>query len=507
MSAEVVRLYPPPPPEEFRREGLGWVYEPKDTRVVFRARHLKRSSGELWAEVEVRSNYPVGHAHLVRARYNLSIDSARVKLAAYCQKQHTALDEVDWARLVELFAVRVLDAQHRGEGVVKLGNLDEPEWQPDLIEKLIQAGQITSLYGPQGDGKGWLAVLVAVCVTAGLSYCGLRVRQAKVLYLDWEADRWTFQRRVKAICAGLGIETVDIDWYKPRGPIGQEVDYIAEYVQREGIGLVIWDSIGQAGGSPTEQGGSYEGVAMTLFEAATVMGEAVSHLWVDHLNAEGIKEKIAGKAHGAIRKMAQARVAWEVRKVQEEESDSYSVGLFHTKHNNTRKYAPLGFRLTFESDQYGRARTVTFGREDVRTTDNIERLGLPAQFEAAITRARCAIPTSRLATELGIEKNHVVNLGHKLEARGRVVSFGGGRGRGNEALWGLREAHNGQAEKTLPPSTPPSVFSFPSGKDTKDTDEKTPTVFSANGGSPTPPPGTGGRLPYADDDDLDEAPF
>jgi hypothetical protein len=77
---------------------------------------------------------------------------------------------------------------------------------------------------------------------------------------------------------------------------------------------------------------------------------------VDHLNAEGIKEKIAGKAHGAIRKMAQARVAWEVRKVQEEESDSYSVGLFHTKHNNTRKYAPLGFRLSFESDQYGRAR-------------------------------------------------------------------------------------------------------------------------------------------------------
>jgi hypothetical protein len=207
---------------------------------------------------------------------------------------------------------------------------------------------------------------------AGIPFCGLEVRKARVLYLDWEADRWTFNRRVKAVCAGLGIEPVQIAWFKPRGPSSTRWTTSRSTWQRERIDLMIWDSIGHAGGQPGERGGGYEGVALDVSEAADAMGEAVAHLWVDHLNAEGIKEKIAGKAIGAIRKMADVRVAWEVRKAQEEDSRRPAWAVPHEaqQHHEVR---PLGFRLSFESDQHGRAVRVGFEREDVRRTDNAER--------------------------------------------------------------------------------------------------------------------------------------
>lgn len=496
MSAEIVRLHAPEPLPDFRREGLGWVWDAPNTLVTFRARHLKRSGGELWAEVEVRSGYPGGHRGLVRARYNLSIDSARTRLAGYLAKQHTAPVDVDWSRLVELFCVKVLDGETgTAGGFLLLGDMEEPEWQPDLVQKLVQAGQTTMLYGPQGEGKGWLVIGIAVCVTAGIPFCGLDVRRCKVLYLDWEADRWTFNRRVRAVCAGLGIPPVEVAWFKPRGPIGQEVDAVAEYVAREGIGLVIWDSIGHAGGNPDVRNGGYEGLALDVSAATDAMGEATAHIWVDHLNAEGIKEKIAGKAIGAIRKMADVRVAWEVRKAQEEDSDSYSVGLFHTKHNNTMKYSPLGFRLAFRSDQHGRATRVTFEREDVRRTDNAERLSDPARFEIALQQARRALSTRELADALGMTQAQVRTIGGRLVTRGRVLRFDSSNTGGKSQFWGLKATATPQP----PLSTPPvAVGSAGADRNTASLQpQQTATVAVS-----------GGRLPYADDsEELDDAPF
>lgn len=506
LPATVVNLYDPAPDAgeqpEFRREGLGYTYTPKGL-VRFRVDYLKRQGQELWGQVEVRSFLPGTREFLVRARYNLSIDSARDKLAMTCAKRSQLGGEstaVDWRNLIEVFCNRVDMADHEGSGIVMVGRLPERVARLDLVEKLIQQGQITSLFGPQGEGKGWLAVKIAVHVQLGIPLCGLRVQQANVVYLDWEADRYTFDGRVKAICAGLGLEPIEIPWFKPRGTIGHHVHYLAEQVSTRDIGLAIWDSIGHAGGAPGEHG-SYEGVALDVSEAALALGPELAHLWIDHVSGEGLGQKLAGKAIGSIRKMADARVAWEVRKAQDEEAAAYSIGLFHTKFNNTRKFAALGFRLSFESDEHGRATSVYFEREDIRETDNADRLPPPQQIVDLLRRG--ALDTKAIAEHLDMTQGAVRTHCTRLVAKGQVVRFTSGGGRSQRTTWGLKETVHPLVKNSC------TVLGLdpPKPNRTNRTGETVQTVHVADG-SPTPPPGTG-RLPYAadDQDDLGDAPW
>ncbi len=509
MSGEPIPLYAPEVPvrESFRKEGLGFTWEPDEALVRFRVDYLKRSGGELWGQVAVTSAYAGTNSHLVQARYNLSVDSARSRLAGYIKKQLGAAVPADggpnWDRLVEVFCVKVLRAQHAGEGVLIMGDLEEPPYAPDLVQKLIESGAITSLYGPHGEGKGWLAVRLAACVEAGIPFCGLGVRQAPVLYLDWEADRWTFQRRLKAVCRGLGLDhPIPVRWYKPPGTIADTIHYVAEYVQREGIGLVIWDSIGHAGGSPSEHGGGYEGLALQVYECAALMGEGVSHLWIDHLNAAMLKDKIAGKSSGAVRKMADSRVGWEIHKAQEEESESYSIGLWHTKFNNTRMSAPLGFRLSFESDRYGRATSVAFEREDVRSTANVGRLPIPQQITALLRRG--GLDTKALAEALDITQASVRTHCTRLADKGLVLRLGGDIGGRKIQSWGLPATvtplvsvrvtdggfHPPPSEPQHQPQPTVTVTVDPSEWMGSDSYKRMMT-----------------RLPYADDEEPDDAPF
>lgn len=497
VSMEPVPLYAPPEPPAFRKEGLGWTWEPPDTPLRFRVDYLHRKSGELHGQVTVTSGYPgTGTRHLVEARYNLSVDTARSRLAGYLRKQLgtelPAEGAPNFDRLVEVFCVKVSQAQHQGGGVLLVGDLEEPPYAPDLVQKLIEAGAITSLYGPQGEGKGWLGIKLAVCVQAGIPFCGLRVRQAHVLYLDWEADRWVFQRRVKAVCRGMGLEqAIPIRWYRPPGTIMDTIHYVAEYVQQERIGLVIWDSVGHASGSPVDYGGGWEGLAIQAYDCAALMGEGVSHLWIDHLSAAGIKDKVAGKSSGAIRKMADSRVAWEIRKAQTEESDRYSIGLFHTKFNNTKMSAPLGFRLGFESDAYGRATAVTFEREDVVDTDNVERLPIGQRITALLRRG--ALETGQIAEHLDISQASVRTHCTRLASRGELLRLGSTVGGKTQQRWGLAAGvtplrKNDVTRGGLQP--PPRVPQQQAQQGVTVTDD--------------PPNLPVARLPYAEDDEGEE---
>ncbi len=433
----------------------------------------------------------------MEARYNLSVDTARSRLAGYLRKQLgtelPAEAAPNFDRLVEVFCVKVSQAQHQGGGVLVVGDLEEPPYAPDLVQKLIEAGAITSLYGPQGEGKGWVGIKLAVCVQAGIPFCGLRVRQANVLYLDWEADRWVFQRRVKAICRGMGLDqAIPIRWYRPPGTIMDTIHYVAEYVERERIGLVIWDSVGHASGSPVDFGGGWEGLAIQAYDCAALMGEGVAHLWIDHLSAAGIKDKVAGKSSGAIRKMADSRVAWEIRKAQEEESDGYSIGLWHTKFNNTRQSAPLGFRLSFESDPHGRATAVYFDRQDVMDTDNADRLPDPQRVKALLRRG--ALHTREIAETLNMTQAAVRLVCTRLVSRSEVIRLNDDAGGKQQQRWGLVSGVSPLRKMDDTPGglQPPPGVPYQSG------------VSGVSGVSDTPI----ARLPYADDEEeLDDAPF
>lgn len=433
-----------PAPPDFRPRGLGWEYEPKPGGVIFVADRLRRTSGELHGQVTVSGSMPGMPRHLFKGSQNLSGKSARKELARYLGD--AAGDQtggLDWLRAVEMFCVQVLNAEDNKSTLLRLGRRPRPQHSPDVVGKLVQSGRITNLFGPGGAGKGWLSIAIAVSVQLGRPFLDLGTQQRNVLYLDWEDDAETFEERIRVYCGGLGIEPVELLWMKPAGPLARAIHEIVGVIQANDIGLVIVDSAGHAGGPPGERGG-WEDTALELFSAIKLFGPGVSTLIVDHVSSEGLGKQLAGKAHGAYRKILDSRVAWEVRKAQEHDADSYSLGLYHSKFNHTRQYSPIGVRLDFENDDEGRAMTVRLGREDVRDTPELAgRLPPDQRVLAAMRGPKKAVVD--IASAAGLPIVEVAALLQTLRARGRVVCFDrpglGDSQVGWVTHWGLLDRH------------------------------------------------------------------
>lgn len=429
----------------FQIEGLGYVYRPIGVfaGLTLRATHIVREKQAVWVLLHVSADDAHGWPEMPGApkRFNLFTSSSLASTARYFAD--AAGKEVpgpaDWQVMIDAFAEKIVGAEKRGTpfSLVAGDEEDEPE-APDLVEKLIQAGQINLLFGPQGSAKGWIAMYLALCVQYGISPLGLKVRQAEVGYFDYEADRPTFRARLRAVGKSLGIERPRLRWMRPPRELVECIDWLSRMRAEEDIGLFIWDSVGRGTSAPGEHT-TWEANAREVSAVAEALLPAAL-LCIDHVTGEATREKLAGKAMGGIRKMADARVAWECRLEQDAEVDHLVVGLWHSKFNNTRKFAPLGLRLDFESDDEGRATSVRFKRVDIAESGALsERLSIPERLIHALRPGKK--DTNELASELGITPAHAKTELNALKRRGKVVALNPNTsgGRGKVQVWGLAE--------------------------------------------------------------------
>lgn len=72
-----------------------------------------------------------------------------------------------------------------------LASLPEPEW---LVEGVVPARSVTTLYGPSGIGKSFLILDWALSVAAGISWAGRPVKEGSVLYIVAEGLDGFYQR-------------------------------------------------------------------------------------------------------------------------------------------------------------------------------------------------------------------------------------------------------------------------------------------------------------------------
>lgn len=388
-----------------RRFGLGYVWERPDLGVVLRADYLRERSDELHGEIVVESTLPGMSTHLHQGRINFTATRTKQDLAKHLATL-TPRERLDWPALVEQFCVAVQRLERQGEAVVRVGNLPTANRAADLIERLLPGGKPTLWYGPQGVGKGWMSAAACVCHATGQPLAGLKVRQGRALYLDWEDDADTLNVRVQAVSLGLEVAAPDIAYRKCRRTLARDLHEVVRFVDDEGATLVVVDSVGLAAGAPGERG-SYEDVALSLFDALRQL-EPATVLLVDHVaSAELRGNQVAGKAIGSIYKMAEARAAWEIRAQQEAGAEETHLGFFHTKHNHSQKYAPLGFKLVFApSDPGDPPAWVEIHREDVRESEELrKRLPLADQIAGVVRRG--PRHTRDVAEELGEDETKV----------------------------------------------------------------------------------------------------
>lgn len=388
------------PPLPFRREGLGYLYEPTSCPVRFRMDYLSRRADDVTGEIVIEASLPDLAGHVHQARLNLAATNSKRDLAIYLDRINNG---VPWREFIETFAASVLRAERKGEPFLKAGRLPATTPHPPLLEKLVLDGKANAIYGPGGAGKGYLATGIAVAITQGIPFAGLAVQQGPVLYLDYEDDIGELDARVKEVSAGYGLaEPAELFYRVCRSPLRNQVHEISAFIPQEHIRLVIVDSVEAAAGVAGERG-TYEDAAKSFFAAIRALGP-VAALLIDHVSESGRQAARAGespKPYGSIMKWNWLRNSWFVRRDESMRGPISYLALLHTKTNRGPLHSPMGLVLDFSD-----AGAVKFRRQDVReSAEPSKAMHLRERLEGELSRG--ALSVRELSDVLG-ESEHTI---------------------------------------------------------------------------------------------------
>lgn len=351
---------------------MGYAAGFDDEAVEIAVDHLRRRSGELVGELTVECGLVERYGgHLHRANFNLSSTTARNTLAKTLDERARP-HQIDWRGLLESFCMAVLGKEREGAPIQTVGHLPARAAQAYRIGPLLPEGKTTIIYAAGGTGKSFLATGMAVAVASGHGFIGYPVHPGGVLYLDWETDAYEIDDRVKKVAAGMAVATPQIHYRACAGSFDDMTEEVSRFVDEQGIGLVIIDSVGMATAASRDGGDANES-AIRLFTALRHLSTTV--LALDHITGDDVKaEKAVAKPYGSIYKVNLARSVFELRRSTSEDEQIH-LALFHRKVNNGKPLKPIGIRMDHTDT------AVTFRKEEVEeidlvaATSNATRIG------------------------------------------------------------------------------------------------------------------------------------
>ena len=347
------------------------------------------------AEMTVRAVLAgVTEPHLAFGRINLTSIPARKAWASLLGDRCNGTP-IDWPRMLEQAAIRVVGAAREGEPVITLGQTERPPRPPWLIDGFLRQGEHTVLFGYKATLKSLMALAFAYDVYTGVADLGRDVQQGPVLCLDWECDAATAEERLWLLAAGRGDAKPPAALYRRMTrPLVEDLTAVRRICDREGVVLTIIDSQGLAIGQAHSGHDPAAGV-LAFYGAAREIGGTI--LGIDHRPADDSGGK--PKPYGSVYKQNAARSLWLAKTTQEPGAADLHVGLFHQLANNYGIQRPIGFHVTFTED------AVRIAPEDARDTPLLrEGLGAGERCWLALIKP---MATGLLAEEVELKPNTV----------------------------------------------------------------------------------------------------
>ena len=147
---------------------------------------------------------------------------------------------------------------------------------PQLIEGFLFLGSKMMLGGGSKSFKTWVLLDMALSVATGKPWWGMRTAPAPVLFVNFELQPWSFEKRVRAIMKAKGIEHAPDfhvwnlrgrarDFRELRGPLLNKV-------RRFKIGMTILDPIYKCLGERDENSNGEVGDLLNEIESVAVDG-------------------------------------------------------------------------------------------------------------------------------------------------------------------------------------------------------------------------------------------
>lgn len=182
---------------------------------------------------------------------------------------------------------------------------DIPE-PPQLIYGVLYQGSKMVLGGSAKTHKTWTLTDLALSVAAGEPWFSMKTTKAKVLFINFEMNKYPFQKRARAICQSKNIKMPkgNIDVWNLRGHLASYTvlfPLILERIKTCKYGLIILDPIYKTYG-PTDENAagavamlmnglekiSAETGAAIVFAAHYAKGNASTKEAIDRISGSGV---------------------------------------------------------------------------------------------------------------------------------------------------------------------------------------------------------------------------
>lgn len=342
--------------DEISRHGLGYRAVRADRRVEMLVTRVRRGRTGLSGHVEVRYAPPPidgrGGGRVILASEHLNIGSGRDR-ATLANRLTKRVPGIEWQNVVDAVCIDVQRLDDEGEPVVMIGNRPEPLDGGWLVQDFLERNQAHNIFGDGEVGKSWIALAVAVAVATGAEVIPGYVPRHRggVLYVDYETDADTMNRRVKQIARGLGMPPPEIAYLRLDQPFADSLWRVLQEADEHECVLVIIDSVEAALAGGADPGGPMNEGPARMNQALRQLKR--TSLLVDHVSADQAKSKhLAGKAYGSIFKRNWVRLSYEIRRVQDSpDPNHHHLGLFCAKRNNGLRFEPVGLRWTVNDEE------------------------------------------------------------------------------------------------------------------------------------------------------------
>lgn len=317
------------------------------------------------ADVTVKAQ-PEGHMHTTRL--NLLATRSRTEITRYlatrCQRGR------DWDAIVEQLCVMTLEHFRTGEPTVNLGELSPPASPVYRLYPWVVENESTILYGEGGIGKSMVAAWLSSMVDQAIVTDFAEPMPGKVLYLDYETTSDIAARRFQSIAKGFGFGgKCNVIYRFCHQSLPADISEVQRICATEDVSLIVVDSAGPACGGDPESAAS----AINYFTALRSLRRA--SITIAHRS----KSNSIGP-FGSVYWVNYPRMAYELRKSQEEESDVMHCALIHTKVNDGQKQKPVAFKI-----EWLEGGAVTVNPEEIaEVPDFVEELPIPDQLDMAL---------------------------------------------------------------------------------------------------------------------------
>jgi len=198
------------------------------------------------------------------------------------------------------------------------------------------------------------------------------------------------------------------------------MDMILEDIEKYKIGLVIVDSIVFAVGTDSLDASTVR----DYNEYIRMMGCA--SLSLTHVTKNESESSNSNPTpYGNVFWHNFGRLLWHVKKVQEEDENKISLGLYHTKANYTKKFKPLGLEFSFTDG-------MKISRLDISDVPEFDEIRPLKQRIISLLQTGDNLTIAEISDELNVDQSAIKSALHRDKKRFLPFST-----RGKPTVWGI----------------------------------------------------------------------